>query len=342
MRRLTRHPENECGATAVMVAVMMVVLLSFGAIAVDAGAMYAEKAVVQNGADAAALAVAQKCAKNTSDAACTTGSDLSGPLANANAKDDLTNVASTVVDKDAGTVTVTTNSQEASGVHFSTFFARIFGTDTTNIGAVAEARWGGAQSGDVFPIAFSECEVDLSLTGDGSTQFLLSHGTGKGKKDTCHDTSSGLEIPGGFGWLVTKGSCTIHVDLASPWVDSNTGNNPETGCAGVLQGWKDKLISGQKVVALLPIFDNDNGEKGANGKFHLKAFAAIEIMGWDLANQDPFHYMPTAAQAFKDAGGWGNDDLGIVGKFVRYVALDEAFETGGPTTYGGTVVELTK
>ena len=230
MRRLTPEAEKERGATAVMVAVMMVMLLSFGAIAVDVGAMYAEKAVTQNGADAAALAVAQKCSKNTSDPACATGSPLSGPLANANAKDNLTNVASTVVDKTAGKVTVTTNAQDVSGVHFSTFFARIFGTDTTNINAVAEAKWGGAKAGDVFPIAFSECEVDLSVSGDGAMQFLLSHGTGAGKKDTCHSTASGLEIPGGFGWLVTGGACSVKVDLASPWVASNTGNNPETGC----------------------------------------------------------------------------------------------------------------
>lgn len=342
MRRLTHDTENERGATAVMVAVMMVMLLSFGAIAVDVGGMYAEKSVVQNGADAAALAVAQKCAKNTSDFACATGSTLSGTLANANAKDNLTDVASTVVDKAAGKVTVTTNAQDTSGVHFSTFFARIFGTDTTNIGAVAEAKWGGAKAGTIFPIAFSECEVDISLTGDGSTQFLLSHGTGKGKKDTCHNTASGLEIPGGFGWLVSGPSCTVNVDLASPWVTSNTGNNPESNCGGILQGWKDKLIAGEKVVALLPVFDNDNGASGSNGKFHLKAFAALDVMGWDLANQDPFHYMPAAAQTFKDAGGWKSSDLGIVGKFVRYVALDEAFDVGGPTTYGGTVAELTQ
>lgn len=333
--------DNERGATAVMVAVLMVMLLSFAAIAVDVGGMYAEKAVTQNGADAAALAVAQKCSKNEADPACVTGSSLSPTLANANAKDNLTNVASTVVDKSAGKVTVTTNAQDSSGVHFSTFFARIFGAETTNISAIAEAKWGGAKSGDIFPIAFSECEVDLSTSGDGTMQFLLSHGTGAGKKDTCHSTASGLEIPGGFGWLVTSGTCTVKVDLASPWVSSNTGNNPETGCNSILQGWKNKLIAGQKVIALLPVFDQTSGT-GTGSKFHLRAFAAIDIAGWDLANQDPFYYMPASAQAFKDAGGWKSSDLGIVGKFVRYVALDEAFDVGGPTDYGGNVVELTK
>lgn len=342
MRRLTKDPENERGATAIAVALTMVMMLGFAAIAVDVGGMYAEKSVVQNGADAAALAVAQTCAKNSTLPTCANGSSLSGVLAKANAKDNLTNVQSTVVDKTAGKVTVITNAEESSGVHFSTFFARIFGTNSASINAEAQARWGGAQAGTAaMPIAFSSCEVDSSITADGTTQFLLSHGTGAGKKDTCHDTGSGLEIPGGFGWLLTSSTCKVKVDLASPWVVSNTGNSPEADCAATLQGWKTKLQAGGKVIALFPVFDDTRGT-GSSGEFHLKAFAAIDLMGWDLANQDPFSYMPAAAQAFKDAGGWKNSDLGIVGKFIRYVALDESFEVGGPTIYGGNVVELTK
>ena len=55
--------EKERGAIAVLVALLMVVLLGFAAIAVDQGMLYAQKAQMQNGADAAALAIAQDCAK---------------------------------------------------------------------------------------------------------------------------------------------------------------------------------------------------------------------------------------------------------------------------------------
>jgi Flp pilus assembly protein TadG len=44
------------------VAIMIVVLLGMGAIVVDFGQLYVERRELQNGADAAALAVAQDCA----------------------------------------------------------------------------------------------------------------------------------------------------------------------------------------------------------------------------------------------------------------------------------------
>ena len=41
---------------------MLVVLIGVGALVIDSGALYAERRQLQNGADAAALAVAQDCA----------------------------------------------------------------------------------------------------------------------------------------------------------------------------------------------------------------------------------------------------------------------------------------
>ncbi|WP_418606589.1 pilus assembly protein TadG-related protein [Georgenia sp. SUBG003] len=46
----------------VVVALLMVPLIGFAAISVDVAASYAERQQLQNGADAAALAVAQECA----------------------------------------------------------------------------------------------------------------------------------------------------------------------------------------------------------------------------------------------------------------------------------------
>ncbi len=42
----------------------MVALLGFAALAVDVGMLYAERTQLRNGSDAAAIAVAQKCAKD--------------------------------------------------------------------------------------------------------------------------------------------------------------------------------------------------------------------------------------------------------------------------------------
>lgn len=57
---------RERGASAVIIAILLpVVLLGLGAIVIDVGAFYAERAQTQNGADAGAVAVAQTCAKGT-------------------------------------------------------------------------------------------------------------------------------------------------------------------------------------------------------------------------------------------------------------------------------------
>ena len=56
-----RRSDKERGATGVLVAVMMLVLIGAGAMAVDVGQIYAERAQLQNAADAGAMAAAQQC-----------------------------------------------------------------------------------------------------------------------------------------------------------------------------------------------------------------------------------------------------------------------------------------
>ena len=68
MQRLTslfrgRLLASERGATAVIFALLLVPMLGFAAIAVDVGSLYAERARLQVAADAAAIAVAQDCAR---------------------------------------------------------------------------------------------------------------------------------------------------------------------------------------------------------------------------------------------------------------------------------------
>ncbi len=90
MRRLTRDTHSEDrGAITVLVAILMVVLLGSVAIAVDVGAIYSERAQLQSGADAAAIATAQKCARDAGSESCSTTSTLAGSLANQNALDGM-------------------------------------------------------------------------------------------------------------------------------------------------------------------------------------------------------------------------------------------------------------
>ena len=72
---------DERGAIGVLIAVLVGggVLLGMGALTIDVGRLYQNRAELQNGADAAALAVAKSCASGT----CNAG--LAGGYANANA-----------------------------------------------------------------------------------------------------------------------------------------------------------------------------------------------------------------------------------------------------------------
>ena len=64
MRRIAERLRSERGATAVLVGILLVPLVGCLAIALDVGALYVERGQLQNGADAAALAVAQECAED--------------------------------------------------------------------------------------------------------------------------------------------------------------------------------------------------------------------------------------------------------------------------------------
>jgi hypothetical protein len=117
---------------------------------VDVGAMYSEKAQIQNGADATALAIAGDCAKGLN---CATAMAAPGNrLADANANDGSTGVSS-VTQPNATTVRVETNAREAgSGSnHFSLFFAKVLGIDTAAITAAAEASWGSPSEATTLP-----------------------------------------------------------------------------------------------------------------------------------------------------------------------------------------------
>ncbi len=67
MPRLTMRQavRDERGASAVAVALLMIPMIAFAALAVDVGAVYSERQQLQNGADAAALAIGYACAEGS-------------------------------------------------------------------------------------------------------------------------------------------------------------------------------------------------------------------------------------------------------------------------------------
>ena len=87
MRR--RHQQQtDRGAILPLVAISMVVLLGMGAMVIDVGHLYAERRQLQNGADAAALAVAQSCAQGN----CGPYTSMAQDYANLSARDGVSTV----------------------------------------------------------------------------------------------------------------------------------------------------------------------------------------------------------------------------------------------------------
>ncbi|WP_311213664.1 MULTISPECIES: Tad domain-containing protein [unclassified Arthrobacter] len=348
MRRLTnmwhRMParagfgqENERGASTIIVAGMMVVLLGFAALAVDVGALYAEKAQLQNGADAAALAVASDCANGS----CGDSSATANMFANNNSND--TSSGASVTFPSSTTVRVLTNARDAqTGANsFTLFFAQVLGNDTAQVSAVAEASWGAPSSATTLPWTVSECVfkkylspaqlASLNSTGNFTgdpvpTHILLQYDTNAPTVPGCA-TQNGYQ-PGGFGWLVTNSGCSTDIDLDMT-VNGQTGNHfpNATGCNAALATIMDEP-------ALIPLFETATGN-GSNAKYTLVGFAAFQVTGYKFSG--------SGAVVDPLAPSCSGNCRGLQGFFSRFVSLEEGMQTTeGIPNYGASVVLLTE
>ncbi len=323
---LNRRLRSERGATAVLVGILLVPLLGCLAIALDVGALYVERAQLQNGADSAALAVAQDCADNT---VCTNPAGIAATFADSNANDGAANVM-TPAFPNAHTVVITTSTRVAgtNAPAISHPFASFLGIDSTTVGATATAEWGPPGSGPaVLPLALSYCDFVASggLTGVKVTIFY-------DENKTCKKDPTSGDIPGGFGWLTqVAGTCEAYVDFDAATVPSEPGNSQPADCDATLSTLKGSTI-------LIPIFDESTGT-GATGFFHLYAFAAFKVTGWKFAGGNKLPFVNVDNYAGCKCNG-GNDRF-IQGYFDKWVSVDSSFELGGVPT-NALIVRLTK
>ncbi|MCU1443073.1 MAG: hypothetical protein JWQ59_1223 [Cryobacterium sp.] len=316
MRRLTlrcaKAPAagNERGAVAVIVAVSMVALLGVTAISLDMGALYAERAQLQNGADAAALAVAQACAKTSCTPEAATA--IAENYANGSANDGAANVATPTLTASSVEVTTSTRDGATGAGALALTFAPFLGFDSGTVAAEATAGWGSPASGPaILPLAFAPCSFQLG----GATQVLSMHGDAGGA--VCSSTSpSGQILPGGFGWLEDPtNQCSVNVDIAvNTPMSSKTGVSLPANCAAVLSKAKDQTV-------LVPVYE-DAGGNGSGGWYTIRGWAAFTLLGWNFPG---FSYN----NSISGATCKGNCK-GIIGKFVNFVSLDDRFTTGGP------------
>jgi hypothetical protein len=338
MRRIVRRPdtidstENERGVIAPLSAILMVALMGFGALAVDVGAIYSEKAQLQNGADSAALAIAQACKKAQSSAPCAADQKVqAAPFANGNALDGFSNVASATVSSSGatGTVDITTETPAgAGGEHFSLFLARVLGVNSMEIRATAQAKWSNPTKGrSILPLVFAGCE----FIDDGLPHKILTQGGGQGATDCNGRNPSNQIIPGGFAWLNPDGGtgCNVTATIGE-WSKTSTGASIPTGCSSLFSA----PLLGQTVA--VPVYaytctDVLSPCTGNNVKYMIQKWAGFKVLGWNFPGN-----------VSGPTGIFGPGENGIYGTFVGYSADPGLFTGTSPTPTGNVfVIELT-
>lgn len=297
-RHLRRRLDDERGATAVMFALLLVPMLGFAAIAVDVGALYAERARLQVGADAAAIAVAQDCSRGNCGDMQTTAQEL------ITANDTEGTAAQPVLSSDPMSVTVT------GGTPMEHWFAPVIGLDSTAVSATATVGWGSPIRGTaVLPLTFSWCEFQQQ-TGGGlpSGETVRTVYFTKTSQTIGCTGPSGNAVPGGFAYLDTDpGRCDTTTAMDGQWT-SKTGNSvPSTCSVADFSQWLGQTV-------LLPLYD-EVGASGTNAWYRVYGYAAFRLTGYSLGGQ--YYSSP------KPCGG---NNRCVTGYFTRFVELSDAWD----------------
>jgi Flp pilus assembly protein TadG len=302
MQRLTRVPRrrarDERGATAVVFSLLLVPMLGFAAIAVDVGALYAERARLQVAADAAAIAVAQDCSRGNCGDMLATAQGL------ITANDTEGSASYPVLSSDPVSVTVTGSTPKEH------WFAPVIGHDSTAVSATAQVGWGSPSGGtSVLPLTFSWCSFKAQ-TGGGLPSTTTVQTINLSKTDGVGQCTgpSGNFVPGGFGFLEgDSGTCEVTSAIDEP-LQSEPGESPPAGCAPEdFAGWVGQTV-------LLPIFD-EYGGTGTGAWYRVYGYAAFRLTGYHFTGQ--FHTTPKPCN--------GNERC-VTGYFTRFVELSDAWE----------------
>jgi Flp pilus assembly protein TadG len=302
-RRLGR---DDRGAVGVLVAVLLGfgVLLGMGALVIDVGQLYQERAELQNGADSAALAVARTCVYGSCDPS------VAASYADANSRHGLEKVdlvcgsgtlgacpASTgkltdcpAAPASGNYVDVHTSTQTQSGTVLPPVFARTLAGNGsyqgTTVYACAQASWGGPLTANVAAFTISACEWDAAtLLGlvfapappatpsPWLDRVLTLHGTTTSLG--CWTEPAGADGPGIFGWTTDQtGNCGI--DVNSSTYGAGTGVSASKACESLLSS-----AYASHTVIYIPVYTTLTGP-GNNGTFTLKGFAAFVVTGYHL------------------------------------------------------------
>lgn len=259
--RWMRGGRGERGAMTVIVAIVVpVLLLGLGAIIVDVGGWYAGRAQDQNGADSAAIAIANSCARATCDTtkgAPYVSGDANGGLAHqyqacgVSSSGGLTSCAGSGIPEDGHACPPA----PASGNYVDVMvkpggsgkMPSLLGYGDQSVAACAQARWGNSViSGNILALTIAECAWNTATSSGANyapappalpaasvEQYLVVHNPDDPTDPSCVSGPSVGPLPGGFGWTTPdplSGPCTTaFIANSGGWYSNDPGQGTSTG-----------------------------------------------------------------------------------------------------------------
>lgn len=328
MRRLTSR-SSDSGSSAIIVALSMLVIFGLIGLSVDVGAALAKRQEAQNGADAAALAVASQCLISKTAANCPGDYGAARSIALSNERtDDTAHVEDGDIEYNtpgAHHVRVTVTAEQRSWF----LPAVVTDHDAFTVRRVATANYGSPTAGTVtIPITAQQCTFPASPPEPGYEEIVeiwLPQNHGNAQDATC---SGGTHPSGGFGWL--EGSdCTAEVSVGDDiTVGSSTGISPPNGCKHPAKS-KDyfKDLVAARTTALIPLFDISSGS-GSGATYTITRFAVFELTGFQSQTGNMHDAATTCAGA---QPSWASSTC-FQGVFLTFLDDPGDFELGGPIT----------
>ena len=319
---MTKNPQQrQEGQTLVQVAILMVVLLAFAALAIDFGRIYLERRFLQNAADAGALAGARAmCFDGKTYAEATAPGGPAETFAKQNVP--ASNLAGTTVSfPPAGTGVVQVTAEEDA---LPTFMGAVIGIlpgsggvgmNTVKVGATAAAACGPANTVcGLFPIAFDKSAFDQQLRNICGKEFYVWTGdddvdpcsqcncdtNGDGEKDIFTNLSRGwVDFTGSVadplyptncakpGCGTSEIKCWILADDPAPiTIPACIG-----GDRGIKAGAKTQIDARAGAIVRIPLFDSSCGSPNSCKEgFHVVDFGCVKVIGWEQNKQ--LYYPP--------------------------------------------------
>jgi|GEM_PF-2948967 len=332
---------SDDGATAVVVAAMIVALLAFAAIVVDAGAVYAHRRQLQTGADASALAGVQELPGDPAGAQAVAENyaGINAPTAS----DTEFEVGTTYAAND----TLTANLLDPA---LGMFFARFMGIEDRPVAARAVAVVGSPTTygSGLMPfgvIASGTVEAPYGYEPGQIIELVVDNGTAEQGNWHYVDLTPWTDGENNTKGVISNGGTTDPISIGD-YLYTQTGspNNPNFTA---LVNYFNETCGPHDLDEL--VYDADRGiyePTHASDGSHCNRLITVPVI--IIAQGDPYDWDSVTGNTQVQVVGFLNmfihndpnfQDGVLLAEFVQVVPVD-AFDPGGYVEYGGVVYWL--